>query len=410
MKKLIIGMTLFLFLASTTSIFAFGSDPDDQSGFKIKPTLQVVTPSSIGIMWKTYNSDTATIDISVNSNFSGAVTHSVATNAKTHKVTLSGLTASTRYYYRVFSDGAYNQTGSFVTALTKGSILPFRFIVYGDSRRAVWYEDIIAKYGDNDDHVPTLQSMMEKSPDFLLHVGDFVYSGTDMGEIYNFFDVEKDILANYALLSTYGNHEFKGGNTEANSYMDNYLIPAANSGKFDYYSYNYGNVHILVLNTGEGVWATDNYDLLKPGSTQWNWAKQDLESARADSDIEHIFVSLHAAPYSCANFGDNSKLIAYLESLMIENQVKIVFMGHEHDYQHLSKNNIHYVLSGGCGSSIMDFPWKGDQNDTSALLHKYDNVLNYVIVDIDGASINIEARKVQGNGNSSSSVLETFSL
>ncbi|MCP4133901.1 MAG: hypothetical protein GY754_23225, partial [bacterium] len=78
--------------------------------------------------------------------------------------------------------------------------------------------------------------------------------------------------------------------------------------------------------------------------------------------------------------------------------------------QHIERYGIHHILSGGAGSSMCDMPWHGDDADTDGNLIKYEQVLNYLIVDINGDSINFQARKVQGNGNNSSSVLESFSL
>ncbi|MCP4138618.1 MAG: hypothetical protein GY754_47115, partial [bacterium] len=181
-KSFIFFTSLFFLLSFSLTLFA-GSNDDPESGFHITPTLQVVTDNSVGIMWESYNSDTGTIKVSTNSNMSGAITLS-SSSSKIHKVTVNGLSENTRYYYTVSTDGAATSTKSFVTTLPKGDTSSFRFIVYGDTRLAPWYEDIVAKYGDNDDHLPVCQSMMSYSPDFLLHVGDFVYSGKDMDDIY----------------------------------------------------------------------------------------------------------------------------------------------------------------------------------------------------------------------------------
>ncbi len=406
-RKLVAIITVAVLFLVPAIAFAGGGDPE--SGFKIKPTLQSVTQTSVGLMWETHNSDTGQIAISLNPNMSGAVYPPVGGSAKRHKVTVSGLSTNTRYYYRVSADGDTSAVKSFLTSLPKGSRTPFRFLVYGDSRRATWYEDIIARYGDNDDHLPVCDSMEGYAPDFIVHVGDFVEDGNDTGEIENFFDVEEDLLASNPVLSTYGNHEFSGGHGTGNTKMDGYLIPSP-GGSFSYYSTDYGNVHILVLSTGEGVWNSDNYDLLAPGSAQYQFAQNDLQAAAADPDIDHIFVALHVPPYSAANFGDNNTLIGYLEPLFIANGVKAVFMGHEHDYQRMEKNGVQYILSGGAGSPVMDMPWLGDDNDTDANLLKYDDVLNYVVIDVYGGTVYLQARKVQGNGNSSSSVIESFTL
>lgn len=401
--KCFIKYSLISLIAFSSTAFAGGSDPE--TGFRVYPLLQQVKTNSVGIAFETHNSDSATIKLSLNSNMSGSVSHSV-TSGKIRKLTLSGLDTNTRYYYTVSSDGETSPVGSFVTALPKGNRLPFRFAVYGDTREAAWYEDIVASYGDNDDHLPVCQSMASKAPDFVLHVGDFALDGTSMDDVINFFDVEKDLLRSHPIVPTYGNHEFSGGSGTGNTYFDSYLMSSGNSGDFAYYSYNYGNVHILVINTGKYTSNDDSYDLLLPGSAQYNFIQNDLQNAAADSDIDHIFVSLHVPVYSASSWGDNPVLVNHLRPLFEQNGVKAVFEGHDHDYQHLEKNGIHYILSGGGGSPILQF----GSISSDATIHKYDDVLNYLIVDVNGPSLVLETYKVQGQGNSSSSLLERFTL
>ncbi|MEW5734715.1 MAG: metallophosphoesterase [Thermodesulfobacteriota bacterium] len=405
-------------IALVIAAFAFlpalalaGGDPPPPTGFKVYPNLQGVAQNSIGMMWQTHNADKGKVKIAANSNMSGAVTYTMSVSQTRQKATISGLAANTVYYYQVVADGETSPKGSFVTSLPKGSRLPFRFIVYGDSRDSSWYEDIVSKYGDNDDHLPVCISMNNYAPDFLVHAGDLVRDGNDTDLIYNFFDVEKELLANNPVLPAYGNHEFSGGNGTGNTTLDSFLLPPPGSPNFAYYSMVYGNVKIIVLNTGEGVFASDNFDIIKQGSTQWNWLYSQVASAAADADIDHIFITLHAPPFSCANFGDNTQVQNALNPVLaLTGKVKAVFMGHEHDYQHLKKNGMNYILSGGAGSSMMDYPWVGDQDDTSAQLIKYAEVLNYLIVDVSGSSIHCEARSVQGNGSSTSALLESFNL
>ncbi|MBF0226361.1 MAG: metallophosphoesterase [Desulfobacterales bacterium] len=406
MKKIVLIFLALSLLLLPAHVFGWGKDPD--SGFRVNPVIQAVTTNSVGIIWETYNSDTGTVEIALNPDMDGSVKTKVNDASANHKVVIEGLTEATQYYYRIKSDGD-TSTGSFKTSLTNGSRFPFRLVVYGDSRRSHWAEDIYSKYGDNDDHLAVCQSISSYSPDFLIHVGDYVFSGSNKGDIYNFFSVEKELLGNISLLAAYGNHEFAGGSGADNTLFDNYLIPPKGD-SFAWYSYNYGNLHVLILNTGAACFATDNYDHIAPGSPQYKFAEDDLKAASTDSNIDHIIVAFHNPLYSVTSFGDNEKLQQYLEPLFTQYGVKAVFTGHEHDYQHTEKYGVHYILSGGAGSSIFTMPWKGQQDDTKANLIKFAPVLNYVVIDVNGNSLNIEARKVQGNGNSTSSVIESFTL
>ena len=411
-KKVVYVLCLAVILGGLSfpaASFAGGDDPPPPTGFKVFPTLQIVETDSVGIVWETHNSATATIKISLNSNMSGSMPISVGSSSKNHKIRVNNLDENTTYYFNVAADGQTSSTGSFVTALAKGSVEPFRFALYGDTRKSPWYEDAVSWYGDNEDHLAVLDSIMEYSPDFSIHVGDFVYDGTDMDGIYNFFDVERNFLSKIPMYPTYGNHEFSGGSGAGNTKIDSYIMPSPNA-SFGYYSEDYGNLHILVVNTGVGVWASDDFSVIEAGSAQRAFIETDLAAASSDADIDHIVVSMHAPLYSVAGFGDNQKLINSLEPLFKQYGVKAVFMGHEHDYQRQEKDGIQYILSGGGGSSIMDMAWHGDEGDSAANLKKYDDVLNYVIFDVAGDTISCEARKVEGHGDSTSSRIDTFTL
>ena len=111
----------------------------------------------------------------------------------------------------------YKLGKNFITALPGGSRESFRFAVYGD----------------NDDHLPVVQSMASYAPDFLLGVGDYSYDGNDLSDIYNFFREEKDLLSNYPFVPAYGNYEFNSGNSTGNTLMDSFFIPQ-NGGNFAY--------------------------------------------------------------------------------------------------------------------------------------------------------------------------------
>jgi len=395
-----LSLIISSFFIASGLLFAMGND--HESGFKVFPSLQVVTPDSVGIVWKTFNPDVGVITISLYPNMKDSVTHTTSSN-KLHKIKINGLSANTRYYYQLTSDGEKTEINSFITALQKGSRDPFRFIVYGDTRQGAWYEQIIMNYGDNDDHLSICESIMSYAPDFLVLLGDLVKSGTSMSDIYNFFDVEKDLLANYPVLTVYGNHEFRGNASKNNTKIDSYLIPAK-GGAYDYYSYNYGNVHILVINTGQ---LGEEGAITAPGTPQYEFISSDLNTASIDPDLDHIFVTMHCPLYSKGSFCDNKGLIQNLEPLFYTYGVRAVLYGHEHNYMHLRSNDgIEYFLTGGGGSPILDMVCFS----TEAEVIEYHQVLNYLIINVDGTNVDIEARSVQGNGNSTSAVLENISL
>jgi 3',5'-cyclic AMP phosphodiesterase CpdA len=102
-----------------------------------------------------------------------------------------------------------------------------------------------------------------------------------------------------------------------------------------YYSFNYNNVHVLVMDTDRVSFSS--------GSAQYNFVKNDLTSASQNSNIKWIIVYLHKPFYtspntcsssSCSNTGDTAKSLRSTYHAMLDKYgVDVVLQGHVHNYQ-----------------------------------------------------------------------------
>src|SRR5262249_1515954 len=142
-----------------------------------------------------------------------------------HEVTLSGLTASTRYQYSVDAGGGTVAQGSFSTAVMPGE--PFTFIVYGDNRT------------NPSDHQSVVNALANEAVDFLLNTGDVVETPT-LPEYQSFFDIEAPLLADHPLFPALGNHEYAGG-AGTQMWTSMFVTPSQSSTTERYYSFDYGN-------------------------------------------------------------------------------------------------------------------------------------------------------------------------
>ena len=77
------------------------------------------------------------------------------------------------------------------------------------------------------------------------------------------------------------------------------------------------------------------------------WIEQQLQAARLDPEIKHIFVSMHHPPYSISLHGGQAELREAWTPLFEEYGVAAVFSGHDHVYSRAEKNGVHYFVSGG---------------------------------------------------------------
>lgn len=163
---------------------------------------------------------------------------------------------------------------------------------------------------------------------FISGTGDFVDYGMNTNMWQWMFDTaastgEKD-LKNTFLMPTTGNHEEKDDySTVSNFALPE--IPEQDTATGVYYSYDYNNVHIAVLNTND----LDKNDALS--EKQIEWLKNDMKNTDADWKM----VQLHKAPYSNGSHYDDDDVCEIREqlgSLLPELGIDLVMQGHDHVY------------------------------------------------------------------------------
>jgi len=298
-----------------------------QAAMKMTPYLQAVTTNSIYVMVECDSTTAATVQYGPTTLYgSTATTESyLATNASpvtyVHRVKLTGLSANTQYHYRASHGGAWSSDSTFYTAVQPGT--PFRFAAYADTRTQTSIHNNIAGRAKN------------ANPRFTLMCGD-----TCDNSSYNSYKTEwfvSNELALQAVAPTYnapGNHETWGTNTKAF-----FQSPASSSGTQDYYSFDYGDVHILQVNNQVGY-------AVAPPPSQYAWASGDLAGTSKPWKI----VFFHYSAYVCGGHGEDATMIQWSNNLFVPNNVDLVLTGHSHFYQHNLVNGINHYVIGTAGA------------------------------------------------------------
>jgi hypothetical protein len=272
---------------------------------------------------------------------------------------ISNLDPNSTYYYSVF-DGEKRLTPKdssyyFKTHPKPGSKSPLYFWVVGDSGTG----------GENQAKVHTAMRKYNQVKnlelDMYIHVGDMAYtSGTDSEFSERFFKMYEPTLRNTVCWAAMGNHEGKTSKGEdgIGPYYDAYICPKAAeagglpSGKEAYYSFDYGKVHFIVL---------DSHDLdRRPTGAMAQWLKADLEKTKA----EWLIAYFHHPPYTKGSHDSDKEqqLIEMREHIMpiLESGgVDIVFTGHSHIYERSMLINGAYVTPTVSDGVILD---DGDGN------------------------------------------------
>ena len=313
------------------------------------PYMNSALQNSIVIRWRT--------DIPTNTKVNygdapGNLTQSFIDNTTTteHIVTLTGLTINTLYYYNIGSTTQVLQGDAnnyFKTMPTVGSTQKIRILAMGDmgnnSANEVNVRNAYLSFNGNN------------YTDSWILLGDNAYSnGTDAEYQNNFFNVYQGSLTkNHVLWPAPGNHDYANSSARQADhnipYYSIFTLPSSgqaggvSSGTEAYYSYNYGNVHFVSLDSyGWEAGNTRLYDTLGPQAV---WLKQDL----AANTQPWTVVYFHHPPYTKGSHNsDTENELINMRQRMVpifeRFKIDMVLSGHSHAYERSYLINGHYGI------------------------------------------------------------------
>jgi hypothetical protein len=169
--------------------------------------------------------------------------------------------------------------------------------------------------------------------DGVLMLGDVAYeSGTDNELTNGVFNIYPDIMANTFAWPTIGNHESPNITT---GYLAGFTLPNAaqsggvSSGTEYYYSFDYGNIHFIILDS-----EVSNRTTTGP---MYAWLQQDLQSQSA-SQADWIVAYFHHSPYTCCDHNADTEVkhvnMRYVFMPLLEQYgVDFHLSGHSHNYE-----------------------------------------------------------------------------
>jgi hypothetical protein len=284
--------------------------------------------TTLTVLWRTW--DTATPS-TVQFRSAGSSTWQSATGAlrpsgtdgTLHEVTLSGLSPSTEYEYRVRGDGSTWST--VYTARTAPPRGPADF-------DAVYVADT-GLVGRTDGLATGTQQVVDEiaalSPDLVLLGGDYAYYNTDKrygtldATIDAWFNQMQPIGSRAPMMPVYGNHEILLGEG-FEFWAPRFATPTG----FDsrrFYSFDVADVHFVALFA-----VTETNGL---SSSALAWIEDDVEAARAAGQ-RWIVPFFHVSPFSDgtshpSNLGLRQQLGPLFERL----GVKLAIASHDQSYE-----------------------------------------------------------------------------
>ncbi len=106
-----------------------------------------------------------------------------------------------------------------------------------------------------------------------------------------------------------------------------------------YYSFDYGNIHFISLDTyGFEKLGDDHTKILAPNGLQAQWLKKDLAKANANQDINWVIVFTHIPPFSGGSHDSDAEreliqIRTNLVPILDAYKVDLVLAGHSHGYE-----------------------------------------------------------------------------
>ncbi len=348
------------------------------------PYLQSQTNKSIKIMWRTTDSTNSVVRYGASSdNLNNVITDSSRT--KDHIILIPILSAKTKYYYSVGYDAVTlaggNEQHHFYTAVNPGDTsTPLKFWVTGD-------------FGGGNDEQITVRRWFENylqtnNVNNWLWLGDNVYNnGTDAEYTAKVFDKVYGYDSIFRFLPFYpipGNHDYNSVNTSSGSnethrgpYFD--MVEVLKNGEMGgipsntetYYSYDYGDIHFIALNSELYV-TLALWDL---GSAYKTWIENDLKASNKKFKIAYW----HQPPYSKGSHDSDDAFDAVFMRAMREKVVPtlekygvdLVLCGHSHVYERSYLINKHYGVSGSFNRATMLVDSTSGNPDSSRTYLKY---------------------------------------
>ena len=293
-----------------------------------------------------------------------------------YRARLTGLQPGTDYRYQVVPSAADETTAApvktFRTFPEKADRVTF--IAYGDTRtNPSAHRNVAANFRKHD-------------PAYILHTGDLIASGSTYA-LWNreFFDPLAEVIDHVPMMIAIGNHE-KG--------QANVLRLFDMPGGRMWYSFDYGPVHVVVL------------DYLKNGPDVLAWLDQDLAAAQAPWK----FAVLH---YPLFNFGGHKTDANRLTFLPLfeKHGVDVVVAGHSHLYERFkplarmgfdsgpaaagagaaggSRQPITFITTGGGGATLTGSP-------PHDLLARNAKTYHYCVFAVDAETLRFQAFTSRG--------------
>lgn len=299
------------------------------------PYIQNITQTSGVIRWRTDQASSSQISLGEKLTQQAIIIQDEQ-KVVDHEVQVNHLKPNKKYYYTIGNTNQLEASSpnQYLKTLPKtGSNQAIRIWALGDFGSGTNNQKAVNE--------ALLNYVGDRKPDAWIWLGDNAYdNGKEEEYQKNVFDVyQKDFLQNTAFFPSPGNHDYAGKHDSSlPPYFKIFTLPTQGeaggvpSGTESYYSVNYGNVHLISLNTEE--LNTDGTYLYNGKGAQAEWLIKDLEANK----LPWVIAYFHKPPYTKGSHdsdfeNDLIMMRKNITPIFEKYRVDIVIAGHSHVYE-----------------------------------------------------------------------------
>ena len=302
------------------------------------PYLQRGTPTNIIVRWRTNRDTLSRVRFGTEPGNLSNIAEDLDRTSE-HALLLTGLQPDTKYFYSVESDeNTLGKGDSFFFVTSPIGAKPTRVWVLGDPGTAtIWQQMVRDSY---------YNFAGTRHTDIWLMLGDNAYdSGMDSQYQTAVFDTYPEMLRKSVLWPTIGNHDtYTDFQLIDFPYLHIFSLPTQGeaggvaSGTKRYYSFDYGNIHFVCLDSMSST--------RTPGSPMLQWLEQDLSANTND----WLVAFWHHPPYSKGSHDSDYEvelveMRQYALPILERHGVDLVLSGHSHAYERSYLLNGHYGVT-----------------------------------------------------------------
>jgi hypothetical protein len=266
-----------------------------------------------------------------------------------------------------------------------------RFAIVSDfqrtSRAEVWRER------NRDERRRIVRQIVEEAPDFLVILGDMVFSGSSPAHWAEFDELAAPLReAGVPILPVLGNHEYWISPRRA---LPAFFARFPHLQGRHWYSVAYEDLALVFLDSNRrwlpaGAWVE-----------QLEWYRSELARLDGDPAVRGVLLMLHHPPYTNSTVTSDERHIQrfFVPDFACAAKTVAMFSGHVHSYERFERSGKAFVVTGGGGGPRVRLASGSRRRHGDDLLSGPPlRLFHFLLCERDSRGVTVEARGLPKRG------------